>query len=78
MSAKPNFVMDDELTALLQRVDDVTMREEMWVTVSAWAADLYRRTGTPASVDEFYRDLSTLDLTDDQQEAGAAAFDIPG
>ena len=78
MSAKPNFAMDDELTALLQGFDDVAMREEMWPTVAAWAADLYGRTGSPASVADFYRDLSTLDLSEDQQDAGEAALSAFG
>ena len=74
MSAKPNFAMDDELTALLQGFDDVAMREEMWPTVAAWAADLYGRTGSPASVADF----STLDLSEDQQDAGEAALSAFG
>jgi hypothetical protein len=67
MATKPNFVINTDVLALVEQISDEREAMEAWWDITQWAAEFYRQTGEPATLDDLYRDLPGM-LRDEEYE----------
>jgi hypothetical protein len=67
MATKPDFVINSDVLALVEQISDEREAMEAWWDITQWAAEFYRQTGEPATLDDLYRDLPGM-LRDEEYE----------
>lgn len=67
MATKPENVINAELLAVVEQISDEREAMEAWWGITQWAAEFYRQTGEPATLEDLYRDLPEM-LRDEEYE----------
>ncbi len=67
MATRPDFVINADLLDLVKRITDEQEAMETWWEVTQWAAEFYRQTGEPATVEDLYQEWPGM-LRDEEYE----------
>ena len=71
MATKPDFVINADLLSMVKQIPDEQEAMEAWWEVTQWAAEFYRQTGEPATLDDLYQELPGM-LRDEEYEVDVA------
>ncbi len=57
MATKPDFLINADLLDWVKQIPDEQEAMDAWWEVTQWAAEFYRQTGEPATLNDLYQEL---------------------